>query len=57
MKKIWIRPQMITIMRGQSEENLLTACKIAGNSGPNDNDGICLIDLGSCVDCQIQTPS
>jgi hypothetical protein len=34
-KKMWFPPQLVVLARGTPEEQVLHACKVAGNSGPS----------------------
>lgn len=53
MKKEWKKPQLIVVVRGQSQENVLTACKVTGNSGAYTDDSACIGDSnGRCNACE-----
>ncbi len=37
MKKKWLKPKLIVLVRGRTEENVLSSCKTSGSGmgGPN----------------------
>jgi hypothetical protein len=39
MMKEWKKPQLVIVIRGSAEENVLNACKIASTPGPFASDG------------------
>ena len=58
MKREWKKPQLIVVIRGSPEENVLTGCKggvyVGGSSGSH---GICseLYDIAKCNGCDSVT--
>ena len=58
MKKTWITPQLIELVRGAPEEAVLTACKTTGNvGGPQATDIGCQENQGFCLICFIAASS
>jgi hypothetical protein len=58
MKKEWKKPQMIVVMRGSREENVLTVCKWDNTSGPVFDNNYCMIGVPSgCTTCNSTMPS
>lgn len=51
MKREWTKPQLVVVIRGSAEENVLTVCKIGNTTGPYNSDGNCTDDLGRCGTC------
>lgn len=52
------KPQMIVVMRGSSEENVLTICKWDNSSGPVIINDFCMMDYPSgCTTCDATMPS
>ena len=50
-RKAWSRPELIVIVRGRSEETVLTACKNASvSTGPGTNSSNTVCHMG--FDCQ-----
>jgi hypothetical protein len=52
MKKEWKKPQLVVLVRGSAEENVLDSCKIASTAGPYDSDGNCTSNDGRCGICE-----
>jgi hypothetical protein len=49
IKKKWVRPQLIALVKGRFEESVLENCKGGGISGPNvPMDVDCGLDASSC---------
>lgn len=53
MKKEWKKPQLVIVIRGSAEENVLNACKIASTPGPFASDDNCTDDGGRCTICEL----
>lgn len=45
MKKKWVKPKLIVLVRGRVEENVLNSCKTAGTGirGPNNTRPMCAV--------------
>ena len=52
MKKEWKKPQLVVVIRGSAEENVLDSCKIASIAGPYSSDGNCTDNNGRCALCE-----
>jgi hypothetical protein len=52
MKKDWKKSQLIVVVRGSAEENVLNACKITNFTGPSISDGNCTDPNGRCAICE-----
>lgn len=51
-KKNWVKPELIVLIRGRPEENVLTGCKFAA-SGPHSAWGGCLIIIICYNECDM----
>ena len=52
MKKEWKKPQLIVVVRGSAEENVLNACKEMGMGGAQSAHTQCALEL--CIDsCEV----
>jgi hypothetical protein len=41
-KRTWLSPQLVVLVRGRPEENVLSACKLAsGATGPGNANNVC----------------
>jgi len=50
-QKVWVKPELIILVRSKPEEAVLTVCK-AGAAGPFSEDGKCDGRFnGFCVEC------
>ncbi len=54
-KKTWVMPELIVLVRTNSEEAVLTNCKLdyAPNTGPATIAYLCGMDSGGCVHCDV----
>ena len=50
-KKKWVRPELIILVRNQTEESVLQACKFFVPSGPGGVNGWCILPA-SYVECE-----
>ncbi|MEI6102815.1 MAG: hypothetical protein WCP70_02620 [Methanothrix sp.] len=59
MQNEWKKPKLIVVARGLAQENVLTGCRVAGNSGASATDGGCLAQDsdGHCTACATSTNS
>ena len=58
MKKEWKKPQLVVVVRGRAEENVLIACKVTDHSGAYDYDSECGGDInGRCNACEAMVGS
>lgn len=56
--KVWQRPLLTVLVRSQSAESILAACKREGfNKGPTDTNLDCEVLGGECNTCFEQIPS
>lgn len=51
MRKIWLKPKLVMLIKGRPEEHILGCCKGEGAEGPTGNEGSCRYDLQLCDDC------
>jgi hypothetical protein len=59
-KKKWGRPELIVLVRGKPDEDILVGCKNAAGSGsPGSTDSNCRIHWGTpiCVSCSSTSSS
>jgi hypothetical protein len=51
-KKVWIKPELIVLLRGSPEEAVLTGCKVGSVAGSSGNaNAECWVRPGSCASC------
>jgi len=52
MKKRWVKPQLVVLVRGKPEESVLQACKTVGYESEIVDDAMCDAGLGEpCLNC------
>ena len=57
-QKVWVKPELIILVRSKPEEAVLAACKGGGFIGPNYSDHTgCALEFGSCIACPNVTTS
>ena len=54
MKKVWSKPKLIVLIKGTSQESVLTYCQ-NGGPGPTVDHSECQYTV-SCIDCASITP-
>ncbi len=52
MENQWKKPELVIVTRGNAEENVLSGCKLMGNSGSSNlNNGCLVAGDRPCVAC------
>ena len=55
MKRKWKRPELVVLIKGRPEENVLFHCKAGEHKlGPNSTAGYCKEPEGACMNCSGQ---
>ena len=57
-QKVWVKPELIILVRSKPEEAVLIACKGGGTPSPLSQGGLCTgLFGGFCLECFVNSSS